>query len=199
MLNGIRKHLRFTLAVGASVLLGADDDGFGAITLVDAIDHFVKSFHLSNLLGRDIEEVLLDGTLGTDTHHDDTSPLILHPLNEDPIQHLGGCLDDGDGRTGGGDESRFVVLPVLQEVFAEGIAANKDTHNRGDGTLTTQLFGTSTGIVGDVGTERFLVGIIPLKERLVQMDFFFDNCSLGTTSSPLSSCQVRTMLILLKV
>ena len=113
MLNGVRKDLCFTLAVGAGVLLGADDDGFRALALVDAADYFVKSFHLTALFGGDIEEVLLDGTLRTDAYHDDACPLILHALNEDPIQHLGGCLDDGDGRTGGGDESQLVVLPVL--------------------------------------------------------------------------------------
>ena len=105
MLNSVRKDLCFTLAVGTGVLLGADDDGFGAVALVDAVDYFVKSFHLTNLLSGDIEEVLLDGALGTDAHHDATCPLILHALNKNPIQYLGGCLDDGDGRTGGGDES----------------------------------------------------------------------------------------------
>ena len=65
--------------------------------------------------------------------------------------------------TGGGDESQFVVLPVLQQVFAEGITADKDTYNRGDGILTTQLLSTSTGIVGDVGSERFLVGNHPVE------------------------------------
>ena len=100
VLNGICEDFSLALAVGTGVLLGADDNGFGAITLVDAVDYFVKSFHLTDLLGGNVEEVLLDGTLGTDPHHDDTSPLILHPLNEDPIQHLGGCLDDGDRRTG---------------------------------------------------------------------------------------------------
>ena len=94
MFDGIGENFCATFAVGAGVLLGADDDGFGAIALVDAVDHFVKSFHLSDLLGGDVEEVLLDGTLGTDAHHDDTSPFILHALNEDPIQYLGGCLDD---------------------------------------------------------------------------------------------------------
>ena len=163
MLNSVRKDLCLTLAIGAGVLLGADDNGFGAIAFVDAIDYFVKSFHLSDLLGGDVEEVLFDGTLGTDTHHDDSRPLILHPLNKNPIQHLGGCLDDGDGRTGGGDESQLVVLPVLQQVFAEGITADKDTHNRGDGILTAQLLGTSAGIVGDVGSERFLVGNHPVE------------------------------------
>ena len=100
MFDGVGEDVGLAFAVGAGVLLGADDDGFGAIAFVDAIDYFVKSFHLSDLFGGDVEEVLLDGALRTDTHHNDTSPLILHPLNEDPIQHLGGCLDDGDRRTG---------------------------------------------------------------------------------------------------
>ena len=96
MLNGISEDFSTTFAIGTGVLLGADDDGFGAITFVDAVDHLVKSFHLTNLFGGDIEEVLLDGTIGTDTHHNDTSPLILHTLNENTIQHLGSCLHNGN-------------------------------------------------------------------------------------------------------
>ena len=41
VLNGIRKYLGLTLAVGTGVLLGADDDGFGAVAFVDAVDCFV--------------------------------------------------------------------------------------------------------------------------------------------------------------
>ena len=163
MFDGIGEYFGSSFAVGTGVLLGADDDGFGAVALVDSVDYFVKSFHLTDLLGGDVEEVLLDGTLGTDAHHDDTCPFILHALNEDPIQHLGGCLDDGDGRTGGGDESQLVVLPVLQQVFTEGITADKDTYNRGDGILTTQFLGTLAGIVGNVSPKRFLVGNHPIK------------------------------------
>ena len=122
MFDGISKNLCLSFTVLLGVLLGADDDGLRAVEFVDAVDNFVKSFHLAGLLSGDIEEVLLDGAVGTDTHHDDTSPLILHTLNEYPIQHLSCCLNDGDRRTGGRDQSQLVVLPVLQQVFAEGIA-----------------------------------------------------------------------------
>ena len=71
MLNSISEDFCLAIAVETGVLLGADDDGFGAITFVDAVDHLVKSFHLTNLFGGDIEEVLLDGAVGTDTHHND--------------------------------------------------------------------------------------------------------------------------------
>ena len=105
MFDGVGEDLSAAFAVGTGVLLGADDDGLRAVEFIDVVDHFVKSLHLFDLFGGDVEEVLLDGAVGTDTHHYDTCPLILHPLNEDPIQHLGGCLDDGDRGTGGGDES----------------------------------------------------------------------------------------------
>ena len=143
MFDGIGEYFGSSFAVGTGVLLGADDDGFGAVEFVDAVNHIVKSLQLFDLIGSDIEEVLLDGAVRRDSHHNDTSPLILNTLNEDPIQHLTSCLNDGDRRTGGRDQAQLVVLPVLQEVFAEGITADKDTYNRGDGILTTQLLGTS--------------------------------------------------------
>ena len=189
MFDGIGEYFGSSFAVGTGVLLGADDDGFGAIAFVDAIDYFVKYFHLTDLLGGNVEEVLLDGTLGTDAHHDDACPLILHPLNEDPIQHLGGCLDDGDRRTGGGDESQLVVLPVLQQVFAEGITADKDAYNRGDGILTTQFLGTSAGIVCNVSPKRFLVGDHPIKratsaDRFLLCKFLIGNYILAIEFLP---------------
>ena len=158
MFDGVGEDLSAAFAVGTGVLLGADDDGLRAVEFIDVVDHFVKSLHLFDLFGGDVEEVLLDGAVGTDTHHYDTCPLILNALNKNPIQHLGGCLDDGNCRAGRCDEAQFVVLPVLQQVFAEGITAHKDTHNRGDGILLSQLLGTSAGIVCNVSPKRFLVG-----------------------------------------
>ena len=144
--DGIGEDFSATFTVLLGVLLGADDDGFGAVEFVDAVDHIVKSLQLFDLIGSDIEEVLLDGAVRRDSHHNDTSPLILYALNENPIQHLTGCLNDGDRRTGGRDQSQLVVLPVLQEVFAEGITTDKDTYNRGDGILFSQLLRTSAGV-----------------------------------------------------
>ena len=42
VLDSIREDFGSSFAVGTGVLLGADDDGFGAITFVDAVDYFVK-------------------------------------------------------------------------------------------------------------------------------------------------------------
>ena len=105
MFDGVREDLCLAYTILLGVLLGADDDGFGAVEFVDAVDHIVKSLQLFDLIGSDIEEVLLDGAVRRDSHHNDTSPLILYALNENPIQHLAGCLNDGDRRTGGRDQS----------------------------------------------------------------------------------------------
>ena len=53
--DGVGEDFGFTFTILLGVLLGADDDGFGAVELVDAVDHFVKSLHLFDLLGGDIE------------------------------------------------------------------------------------------------------------------------------------------------
>ena len=44
-------------------------------------------YPLADLFSCDIKEVLLDGAVGTDAHHNDTSTFILNTLNENPIQH----------------------------------------------------------------------------------------------------------------
>lgn len=113
MFDGVGEDLCSPYAIFLRVLLGAYYDGFGAITLVDAVDHLVELVHLLYLLGIDIEQVLLNGTVGGNAHHNDSSTLVLYALDEDFVKYLCGCLDDGDGGACWGYQSGFIVLPVL--------------------------------------------------------------------------------------
>ena len=60
--DGVCEYFGAAFAVGTGVLLGANDDGFGAIAFVDAIDYFVKSFHLTDLLGGELNSSLIYDT-----------------------------------------------------------------------------------------------------------------------------------------
>ena len=66
MLDGIGKDVRLALAVLLGVLLRAEDDGLASMHTVDAVDHFVEPLHLLELLGSDVEEVLLDERVRAD-------------------------------------------------------------------------------------------------------------------------------------
>ena len=142
LFHGVGEDIGLALPARLGVLLGADDDGLRAVAFVEAVDHLVEPAQLLNLLGIHIEEVLLDGAVGSDAHDNHPTPLVLHPLNEDPIQHLACRLNNGDGGAGGGDEPLLVVFPVLQQVFPEGVAADKHTHDGGHRILSSQLLGS---------------------------------------------------------
>ena len=73
------------------------------------------------------------------------------------VEQLGGCLHDGNGAVGGGDEPELLILPVLQQVFAEGIGADEDAHDGCHRVLPAELLGTTAGVVGDMRTQLVLV------------------------------------------
>ena len=158
VLNRISKNICLSLAVGTGVLLGADDNGLGAVTSVNPVDHFIQAVHLLNLFGVDVEEVLLQRTAGGYAHHDNASAFIVDALYKNLVEHIGCCFYYGGGRIGRSNQSGLIVFPVLQQVLAEGVAAYEYAHNGGYCILPSQLLGTSGGIVGNVGSEGVLIG-----------------------------------------
>ena len=94
MLNGIGKNLGLSLPFFLSVLLWPDDDSFRTIYTIDAVDSLIKSAHLQNILGTNVEKVLLDGRVGNNARHDYPSLLIPIALAEDTLQHIVGSLHD---------------------------------------------------------------------------------------------------------
>ena len=83
-----------TLAILLGVLLSAYHDGLRAVTTVNPVDHLVQALHLLYLFSVDVKEILLNGTTGSDTHHDHPRTLVLHPLDEDLVKHLRRSLYD---------------------------------------------------------------------------------------------------------
>jgi hypothetical protein len=126
VLDGIGKDIGLAFTVGLGVLLGTDHDGLGAVALVEEVDGGIELFQLPDLPGIDIEEILLQGTARRDAIDDDSGAFVLQALDEETVEQLGGSLHDGDGAVGGGDEPELLILPVLQQVFAEGIGADED-------------------------------------------------------------------------
>lgn len=157
LFHGVGEDIGLALPARLGVLLGTNDDGLRAVAFVETVDHLIQSAQLLDLLGIHIEEVLLDGAVGSNAHDNHPTPLVLHPLNEYPVQHLACRLHNGDGGAGGSDEPLLVVFPVLQQVFPEGVAADKHTHDGGHRILSSQLLGTTAGIVGDMRPEGVLV------------------------------------------
>ena len=56
MLDGISEDVGTALAVGLCVLLGAENNGLGAMQAVDAVDDLVEAAHLLELIGIDVEK-----------------------------------------------------------------------------------------------------------------------------------------------
>ena len=160
---------------------------------------WVEPVQLLNLLGIHIEQVLLDGAVWRDAHDDHPAPLVLHPLNEDPIQHLACRLHNGDGGAGGSDEPLLVVFPVLQQVFPKGLLLTNTPTMEATVSCILSFSAQRLAYLEIFDLRVSLSLIMPLNDLLVQMLFFLASSSLGTQSSPFSSCQVLTILILLKV
>ena len=108
-----------TASVPTCVLLGSQHYGLATLQAVDAIYHSIEATHLLYLLGIKVEEVLLQGGVGTYAHDNDACLLILIALPEDTLEHVGSCLHNADGAVGWGDEAGLLVVPVLGKVFAK--------------------------------------------------------------------------------
>ena len=147
VLDGISEDVGTALAVGLGVLLGAENNGLGAMQAIDAVDDLVEAAHLLELLGIDVEKVLLDGAVRTNAHDNDACLLILVALTIDLPEHPVGCLDDADGGTGGGKEAYLLIVPVLCQVLAEHVGIQEHSNDRGHRLLLSQLLRTTGSIV----------------------------------------------------
>ena len=179
VLDSVGKDVGAALAVGLGVLLGAEDNGLGAMQAVDAVDDLVEAAHLLELLGIDVEKVLLDGAVRADTHDNDSSLLILVALTKDLPEHPVGCLDDADGGTGGGEEPYLLIVPVLCQVLAEHVGIQEDTHNAGYRVLYAQLLGTAGGIVRHMGSQSVEVGNHAIERAAGTDAFLFGQLLVG--------------------
>ena len=157
MLNGIGKDIGLTLTILFGVLLRAKYDGLASVHAVNPVYHLIETFHLLELFGIDIEQILLNRGVCSDAHHDDTGLLVLIPLTIDLLQHLMRRLDNGDAGTGGRNQALLHEVPVLWQVLTESICVQKHTDDRGHSLLLPQLFGTAGGIVRDMRTQRLYI------------------------------------------
>ena len=135
------------LAVFLGVLLRSKYNRLASLHPVNPVYHFVEPPHLLELLGIDVEEVLLDGRVRADTHDDDSGFLVLVALAVDFLQHLIGRLDDGDAGACRGDEPLLLEVPVLRQVLAESVRVQEYADDGGHRFLHPQLLGTAGGIV----------------------------------------------------
>ena len=99
MLDGIGEDISLALAVFLGVLLCTKYYGFAAVESVDPVNDLIEAFHLLELFCIDIEEVLLDRRIRTNTHDDDSGFLVLVALPIDSLQYFVSRLDYGNRRT----------------------------------------------------------------------------------------------------
>ena len=135
MLDGIGKDIGLAFAVFLSVLLRSQDDGLSAVEPVNPVNHFIEPLHLLELFSVDVEEVLLDGTVSTDAHDDDTRFLILIARPIYPFQSIDGSLCNGNGRAAGCNQSLLLKVPVLCKILPESIGVEENAHGRCNRTL----------------------------------------------------------------
>ena len=110
MHDGVGEDISFAFAVLLGVLLGADDESFGAVAFVDAVYHLVELPELLDVFGIEVEEILLQRAVGGDAEDDDASPLVEVALVVDAFQHLLRRLHDVDGGTAWRDKPLFQGL-----------------------------------------------------------------------------------------
>ena len=77
MLDGIGKDLCFAFAILTGVLLGAEDNGLGAVQLVDAVDNSIQALHLLKLFGVKVKQVGLYRAVRSYSHDDDSRFLVV--------------------------------------------------------------------------------------------------------------------------
>ena len=147
MLDGISKYLRFAFTILLCILLRAKNDGLASVHAVNSVYHLVQTLHLLELLGIDIEEILLNRGVCSDTHHDDTSLLVLIALTIDLLQYLISCLDNGDALTRRSNQALLHEVPVLRQILAESICIQEYPNDRCHRLLLPQLLRTTGSIV----------------------------------------------------
>ena len=157
MLDGIGKHIGLSLTILLSILLRAEDYGLTSMQPVNPVNDLVEPLHFLELFGIDVEEVLLNRRIGTDSHDYYTGLLILITFTKDLLQHLISRLDDSDAGAGRRNETLLQEIPVLWQVFTESICIQEYANDGGHRILHPQLFSTAGSIVRDMGSQRFYV------------------------------------------
>ena len=127
MLNGIGEYISLSLTILLSILLRAEDYGFTSMKSVNPVNNLIEPFHFLELFGIDIEEVLLNRRVRTDSHDYHAGLLILITFTIDFLQHLISRLDDGDAGAGRRNKTLLQEIPVLWQVFPESICVQENT------------------------------------------------------------------------
>ena len=96
MAYGIGKDIRLACLVIGVVLLRTKNYGLSAIDTVDAVDGLVETAHTGIFLGSDVEEVVLHGHVGCNTHHYHPRLLVFISRDKDGCEGFLGSRYDCD-------------------------------------------------------------------------------------------------------
>ena len=98
-------------------------------------------------------------------------------------------LNNGNRRTGWGDKAQFLKVPVLCQVFTEGIGVEKHANGGCYRLLCSQFLGTAGSIVGNVSAQGVLVAYHAIEraagaDRFLLSQFFVRNGILAVQFLP---------------
>jgi len=125
--------------------------------------------------------------------------LVLVALYENAVEHVVSRLNNGNRRTCWSDKPSFLKVPILCQVFTEGIGIDEYTNRGGYRILHSQLLCTTGCIVGNVSTKCVLVAYHAIERaaganRFLLCQFLVRHSILAVQFLPRA-----TMLMLLNV
>ena len=113
------------------ILLGAEDNGFGAEFTINLINGLVETLHLLMSLCVVVDEVRLHAIVRTDSHDDDSGTFVVVALAEDPRGTPVGCLHYLLGGICRSQEPFLGHVPVLGQVFTEMVGVDEHADGLG--------------------------------------------------------------------
>ena len=161
MFDSVGEMARLPLAIFLRILLRSEDDRFSAFYAVDLVDSRVNLPHLLIVGSMEVDEVRLNGVVGTKIHDEHPSAFVLKTSDIGTFEAVDGSVDDGLCAVRRGEQSFGFVHAILRQIVAETVRVDEDTHKARHAVLLPELGGASRCIVGHMRAD-----IVQLREHV---------------------------------